>query len=99
MARPFDVKSFLVGHRHRGAIVFDAANLNAFQPLRLVVSQAIALPHPAIVRMETQATFKINSPVVYLGDSLARTLLENAIFLLDLFLQEEFFAGTAFHAR
>jgi hypothetical protein len=95
---PLTWKSFLVGHRHRGAIVLDAAHLDAFQPLRLVIGQAIALPHPAIVRTETQATFKMNHPAVHLGNGLARTLFKNAVILLDLFLQEEFFTGTAFHA-
>ena len=99
MARAFDVERFLVGHRHRGAIVFDAAHLSAFDALRLVIGQAIALPDPAIVCSELEATFKMNRvPDASPGNGLARTLLENAVTLLDLFLQEELFAGTAFDA-
>ena len=60
MARSFDVERFLVGHRHRGAVVLDAAHLSAFDALRLVIGQAIALPHPAIVHAKLEAAFKLN---------------------------------------
>ncbi len=49
VACTLDVEGFHVRHGHSRAIVLDAAHLHSLNPLRLVVSQAIALPHPAIV--------------------------------------------------
>ena len=98
MTRAFDVESFLVGHGHRCSIVFDATHLHALDSLCSIIGQAIALSHSAIVGAEFKAAGKMDRADADTGNGLTRSLFKITSILLDLFLQEQLFNGTTFHA-